>query len=121
MPPDERGARLAHLGELDDYAIVAGQPDVRGWKVRSADGQAVGKVEDLIVDLDARKVLWLEVALDRAALDLPDDRNVLVPIEHATLHGDARVVALSERAVDLTGLSPFARDVPRDERRAPPP
>ncbi len=55
---------LAHLDELDDFKIAEGEPDIRGWDVRGADGQKLGKVEDLLVDTAALKVRYIEVKLD---------------------------------------------------------
>jgi hypothetical protein len=37
---------LSRLSDLDDYEIASGDPDVRGWKVYSADGKEIGKVHE---------------------------------------------------------------------------
>jgi hypothetical protein len=56
---------LAHLDDLGDFKIADGEPDIRGWDVRGADGQKLGKVEDLLVDTAALKVRYIEVKLDK--------------------------------------------------------
>ncbi len=53
---------LERLSRARAWRVVDGQSDVRGWDVRTPDGKAVGTVVDLIVDLDARCVRYLEVA-----------------------------------------------------------
>lgn len=51
--------RLAHLGELDDCEIADGEPDIRGWDVKGADGRMLGEVADLLVDTGAiRCATW---------------------------------------------------------------
>lgn len=57
--------KLVHLGNLDDFEIADGEPDIRGWDVRGADGILVGKVEDLLIDTAAMKVRYIEVKLEK--------------------------------------------------------
>ncbi len=57
--------QLAHLDDLDDFTIAEGEPDIRGWDVRGADGTKVGTVEDLLIDTAAMKVRYIEVKLER--------------------------------------------------------
>ena len=108
--------RLAHLNELDDYKVAEGEPDIRGWTVKSADGREVGEVEDLLVDCGAMQVRYLEVELDRKALDLADDRHVLVPIGAARLDDDDDVVMLSRQGTEMAGLPAYSRGELSPER-----
>jgi hypothetical protein len=86
--------RLARLEDLDGYQVADGEPDPRGWDVRAADGKTVGRVDSLIADTGAMKVRYLDVALDRDAFNLSDDRHVLIPIGGATLAEREDVVGL---------------------------
>jgi photosynthetic reaction center H subunit len=52
-PSTHMGQRLAPMHQLDDYKVADGEPDIRGWSVRTADGRVAGKVDDLIVDTQA--------------------------------------------------------------------
>ena len=97
----EETGQLARLSELDDYYVADGEPDVRRWKVKTADGRDAGKVEGLIVDLGALRVSYLEVKLDRRALRLGHSRNILIPIEAAWLDEDQQIVNLALTAVEL--------------------
>jgi hypothetical protein len=67
----EPGHTLKPLSRLHDYEIVEGDPDVRGWAVVGADGRKVGEVADLLVDTDASRVRYLDVAVDTDLLDAP--------------------------------------------------
>ena len=105
----EAVGRLAHLDELDDYKVADGEPDVRGWRVKTADGRTIGKVEDLLVDCGLMQVRYLEVELDRKALDLPEDRHVLLPVADARLNDDDDVVLVRAGAAEFAGLPAYAR------------
>lgn len=113
---EQSEGRLAHLNELDDYKVADGEPDIRGWTVKSADGRKIGEVEDLLVDCGAMEVRYLEVELDRKALDLDDDRHVLVPIGAARLNDDDDVVMLSRHGTEVAGLPAYSRDELSPER-----
>lgn len=89
---------LRRLGELRDFKVAENDPDVRGWGVKTPDGRAVGEVEELIVDPDARKVRYLEVGLDRQSFGLQNARRVSIPVESAQ-------VSHREHSVTVSGLS----------------
>ncbi len=99
---------LARLHDLHDYKVAHGDPHVRGWHVKTADGQEAGKVDDLIVDTEAMQVRYLDVELDKKTLKLNEDRHVLLPIGDAQLdeHEDeVRLGAMT--ASQLTALPPY--------------
>ena len=101
--------RLAHLDDLDDFKVADGEPDIRGWSVRTSDDRELGEVTDLLVDCGAMKVRYMEVQLDGEALGLDEDRHVLVPIGAARLHDDEDVVMLRHRSVEMLGLPSYQR------------
>lgn len=112
--------RLARLSDLDDFHVAKGDPDPRGWTVKSADRKEAGKVKSLITDPVAMKVRYLDIELDKKKLNLDDDRRVLVPIGGATLDEKDDVVFLGTlSSVDLAALPPFKSDtITRDEELA---
>ena len=77
---NEDGIRIAPMSALDDFEVAEGYPDIRGWRVASADGQEVGKVHDLLIDVDHMRTRYLDVRLTKELASSPGDRNVLVPI-----------------------------------------
>lgn len=104
------GAHLARLHDMDDYKVAHGEPHVRGWHVKTADGQKVGKVDDLIVDTDAMQVRYLDIELDRKTLKLNEDRHVLLPIREARLDDHEDEVRLGGMSgAQLSALSPYRR------------
>lgn len=80
--------RLARLDELDDFTVADGDPDIRGWEVRTVDGKKLGKVEELIVDPTAMKVRYMEVEVDSKFEGRRGDGHILVPIGTARLDDD---------------------------------
>lgn len=67
------GSGLRRLSDVDDLQIASGYPDIRGWTVRTPDGALVGRVDDLVVDLAAMRVRYVDVVLDRSLLDAGRD------------------------------------------------
>lgn len=64
---------LYNLDELSDYKVSSDDPDVRGWKVRDADNRVVGEVENLLVNKDAKRVVYLDVHVDKTIIDAGHD------------------------------------------------
>lgn len=46
----------AYLKDLDDWKLVDGDKDVRGWKVTDEDGRELGTVNSMIVDTSTKRV-----------------------------------------------------------------
>lgn len=91
---------LRRLRDLADFEVADDNPDVRGWTVRGSDGQALGTVFELIVEPEAMKVRYLDVALDTRSS--ANEHHILLPIGAASLdeEGDnVFVPALNEAAV----------------------
>lgn len=102
----EDGVRIAPLGALKDFEVAEGYPDIRGWKVESADGREVGKVHELLIDIDNMRTRYLDVRLASAIAATPGDRNVLVPIGTAQVADGADVVRVPLTA-ERVGLLPL--------------
>jgi hypothetical protein len=103
----ESGARIAPLGDLRDFEVAEGHPDIRGWRVDSIDGSEVGKVHELLVDVDVLRTRYLDVRLTTEVAATPDDRDVLVPIGAAQLDDAAQRVVLPLRAERVSLLPPY--------------
>src|SRR4051812_5705518 len=102
----EDGVRIAPLGALRDFEVAEGHPDIRGWRVESADGREVGKVHELLVDIDNMRTRYLDVRLAAAIAPTPGDRDVLVPIGTAQVAEDGDVVRVPLTA-ERIGLLPL--------------
>jgi len=80
------------------FEIRDGEPDIRGWKVKAAHSQEIGKVDDLLFDTDSLRVRYLIVDLDGKPLNLLS-RDVLIPIGLAELDKEDNIVLLPEVTV----------------------
>jgi sporulation protein YlmC with PRC-barrel domain len=86
-PADAR-RRLIPIEDLKGYTLAAGEPDIRGWDVRTLGGRDLGEVEDLLVDPDRGEVVMLEVDLRGDA----SNRHAEVPIRSVQLDRARRCV-----------------------------
>lgn len=87
--PSAQGLHLRRLRDLTEFEVADDNPDVRGWPVRGADGRQFGQVSELIVDVDALKVRYLDLQLD-SSLGLDErDNHILLPIGVAALDEEA--------------------------------
>lgn len=64
---------LYKLDELSDYKVASDDPDVKGWDVRDADNRVIGKVDSLLVNKQARRVVYLDVEVDSSIIDARHD------------------------------------------------
>lgn len=101
--------RLTRLGELDGYRVVKDDPDPRGWDVVTADGQRIGRVDDLIVDREAERAAYLDVHLERDDRGA-EHRHVLVPTEAVRIDPadeDRRQVEVGATMDYLASVTPY--------------
>jgi len=101
----EDGSRIAPLGELKDFEVAEGYPDIRGWRVNAAGGAEVGKVHELLVDVDTMRTRYLDVRLTPEISASPAHRDVLVPIGAAHIDDESDVVVVP-LTVERVGLLP---------------
>lgn len=106
-----RTPQLLHLNDADDYEVAKGEPDIRGWDVKSSDGQKLGKVEDLLVDTEVMSVRYVEVKLtDKIAkADAEKQEYVLVPVGAARLDDEHDDVLVDLSAAHIPGLPAYSR------------
>jgi hypothetical protein len=79
---------LRRLRDLTDFEVADGNPDVRGWTVRGADGKALGRVHELIVEPAALKVRYLDIELDRSFNRSEPESHILLPIGVAAVDSE---------------------------------
>jgi hypothetical protein len=86
--------RLVRLSDLGNWDVAEGEPDIRGWEVRTVGGRDLGKVKELLVDPDAGEVVMLDVDLAGS------DRHAMVPLRIVEIDRARRVVRMD--SADLT-------------------
>lgn len=96
-PDPDFSRRLYPIDELKDYRIASGEPDVRGWAVRTLNGREVGEVDDLLIDPTRGEVVMLEVDLDRSG------RHVNVPLRSVQLDRERNCIIVDSGDVQEEG------------------
>ena len=99
------GVRLAPLSALKDFQVAEGYRDIRGWKVAAADGSEVGKVHELLIDMDSMRARYLDVRLHSTLAAADGDRDVLIPMGVARVDDKAEAVVVP-LTVDRVSLLP---------------
>ncbi len=69
----EKKKHLFYLNELSDYKVDSDDPDVRGWPVKDTDNKVVGKVDNLLVSKEKKRVVYLDVEVDKSIIDANHD------------------------------------------------
>lgn len=105
--------RLTPLSTLDSWKVSEGEPDIRGWEIRTVSNRQLGTVADLLIDRDAGEVVLVDV-------DLPGtDRHTFVPIRVVQLDRAKRVVLMDSADLPDSDLARAERDVARRTTDAP--
>jgi hypothetical protein len=87
-PYVRKGVRLVRLSELGAYKVADGEPDIRGWEVRTISGRQLGEVSELLVDTESSEVVMLDVDVRKGG------RHSFAPLRAAMIDRSARVVRL---------------------------
>lgn len=60
---------LFNLDELSGYKVADDYSDVRGWDVKDANNRTIGKVDHLLVNKIAERVVYLDVEVDEELIE----------------------------------------------------
>lgn len=82
---ENENKNLYYLHDLSDYKVASGYPDVRGWKVKDAGGKTVGKVEGLLVNKAAERVVYLDVEIDEGIIS--EEQKIYASAATQGVHG----------------------------------
>lgn len=93
-PENARRHRLVSMHELDGYTIAEGEPDIRGWDVRTLSGQEIGEIEDLLIDTDRGEVVMIEVEMREGGV------HAEVPIRSVQLDRESKAVIVDSGDID---------------------
>jgi len=80
--------RLVALSTLDSWTVSEGDPDIRGWEIRTVNNRQLGTVNDLLIDPDAGEAVLLDVDLPGSAL------HTFVPIRVVQIDRERRVILM---------------------------
>lgn len=60
---------LFYLHDLSDYKVADNYPDVRGWEMKDANNQTIGKVDGLLVNKEEELVVYLDVEVNEEIIE----------------------------------------------------
>jgi hypothetical protein len=106
---DEATSPLVHSRDLDHFKIPDGDPDPRGWDVKTSEGRDLGKVADLLVDTATGQVRYLELAVDKDVVKDGARDFYLIPVGEARLNDDHDDVVVNLSAAELAGVPAYER------------
>lgn len=90
---------LVALSTLGSWEVSEGEPDIRGWDVRTVSGRQLGSVHDLLVDPTAGEVVLVDI-------DLPaTDRHTFVPIRIVEIDRVRRLVLMDSADLPESDLT----------------
>jgi sporulation protein YlmC with PRC-barrel domain len=96
---------LVPMRTLKSWTVSSGEPDIRGWEVRTVSGRQLGSVSDLLIDQSKGEVVLLDV-------DLPgSDHHTFVPIRIVEIDRAKRVVLMDSADLPESDLTRSERDV----------
>jgi len=90
---------LVPLSTLSSWRVSEGEPDIRGWDVRTVSGRQLGAVHDLLVDPSAAEVVLVDVDLPGA------DRHTFVPIRIVQIDRVKRLVLMDSADLPESDLT----------------
>ena len=106
---------LYYLDELPDYKVADGDPDVRGWTVNDKDQLCIGTVDNLLVNKNTQRVVYLDVEVNPSIIDVnhapyaksasegvheflnkDGDNHLIIPIGMVTLDKESKKIHTQE-------------------------
>lgn len=106
---------LYYLDELSGYKIATDYSDIRGWKIIDTDNRTIGTVDNLLVNKELMRVVYLDVIVDKELMEdsrhqvhnapvnengqgfmyKEGDNHLIVPIGSVTINKDTKIVMAS--------------------------
>jgi len=114
----DKSSELLRAKEMSGFSFGALRVDIRGWPVYANDGMLIGSVESLFVDMRAKAVRYLGVALhDETHVT---SGTVLVPVGTASRVADERFIVLNALSSEQVASAPRIpnRPVNRNDENA---
>jgi hypothetical protein len=107
-PYAREAEQLVPLAELGSWDVAEGEPDIRGWEVRTIGGRDLGKVKELLIDPDEREVVMIDIDLSGS------DQRARVPLRLVEIDRPRRLVRMDSS--DLTPAEKEAVAEAKEER-----
>ena len=109
---ENKDKNLFRLDELSDYKVASNYSDVRGWKIVDSDNRTIGKIDNLWVNKDMQRVVYLDVKVDKTLIEdrhnevhdaiandngkefiyQDGDSHIIIPIGSVSINKDTKIV-----------------------------
>lgn len=100
--------RIKELGN-SKFEVAKNESDIRGWTVKNGQGRILGKVNDLLFDIESEKVLYIVLDLEGNEIHLKE-RKVMAPLDIADINEAHRnIVYPGVLANELTELPTYEK------------
>lgn len=115
MKTQNKDRILYYLEELSNYKVADSDKDVRGWKVNDASGKLIGEVDNLLVNKNTERVVYLDVEVDESIIaanykpysakakdgihdfiNEDGESHIIIPIGMATLDLENKIVSTNK-------------------------
>ncbi|MFB9080320.1 PRC-barrel domain-containing protein [Flavobacterium procerum] len=117
---ENKDRNLYRLDELADYKVASNYSDVRGWKIVDAANRTIGKIDNLWVNKDMQRVVYLDVSVDKALIEesrkevhnaienqnekefvyRDGDTHIIIPIGSVSINKDTKIVMANSIGYD---------------------
>ena len=117
---ENKDKNLYKLDELSDYKVASNYSDVRGWKIVDAENHTIGKIDNLWVNKDMQRVVYLDVKLDKGLIEdnhndvrnaiqndngkefiyKEGDSHIIIPIGSVNINKDTKIVMANNIGYD---------------------
>jgi len=117
---ENKDKNLYKLDELSDYKVASNYSDVRGWKIVDAENHTIGKIDNLWVNKDMQRVVYLDVKLDKGLIEdnhndvrnaiqndngkefiyKEGDSHIIIPIGSVNINKDTKIVMANSIGYD---------------------
>lgn len=117
---ENKDRNLYRLDELSDYKVASDYSDVRGWKIVDNDNRTIGKIDNLWVNKDMMRVVYLDVNVDKkliedSRIEVHDaianesgrefvykdgDSHIIIPIGSVSINKDTKIVMANSIGYD---------------------
>jgi hypothetical protein len=116
----EKDKNLYRLDELSNYKVASNYSDVTGWTIVGADNRTIGKIDNLWVNKDMQRVVYLDVKLDKSLIEdkhhevrdviandngqefvyKEGDSHIIIPIGSVSINKDTKIVMANNIGYD---------------------
>ncbi len=107
---------LYYLDELSGYKVASDYEDVRGWEVVDPENRTIGEVDNLLVNRNTERVVYLDVEIDdklAKQVGQANDRPVSEGT-HSFVNEDGEnhlIIPIGSVELDEDNKKVFARDI----------